>query len=137
MASIDFQEPAGPRSDTLGLSLFIFHLGVGLYILTGWAIPSLTSLSIYLVVLPVVVVQWIFNRGSCVINNLETWLRTGNWRSPANPEEGRFVQMLFHWMFGVRPSGTCTDALSYGVMAALWLSGLGHVLLLDTPQFQG
>jgi hypothetical protein len=137
MASIDFQEPSGPRSDTLGLALFIFHLAVGLYILTGWAIPSTTALSIYLLLLPAVVTQWIVNRGSCVINNLETWLRTGQWRSPENPEEGRFVQMLIHWTFGVRPSGTSTDALSYGVMACLWALGFAHFLFLTRPELLG
>src|SRR5687767_172635 len=131
MASIDFQEPAGPRNDTLGLSLFIFHLGVGLYILTGWAFADETMLGIYLVVLPAVVTQWIFNRGSCVINNFESWLRTGQWRSQCNPEEGRFLQMLIYWVVGVRPNNARTNALSYGVMGILWGLGVAHLMLLQ------
>jgi hypothetical protein len=130
MASIDVQEPAGPRSDALGLSLFVFHLGVGLYILTAWAIPSVYALSLYLVLIPLVVAQWAMNRGSCVINNFESWLRTGYWRHPSNPEEGRWLQMLIYWAFGIRPSGRHTDALCYGVMAVLWLLGLTQLLLL-------
>ena len=132
MASIDFQEPAGPRNDTLGLSLFIFHLGVGLYILTGWAFADQTALAIYLLVLPAVVTQWIFNRGSCVINNFESWLRCGRWRSPCNPEEGRFLQMLIYWVVGVRPNNARTNALCYGVMGVLWLLGAVHFALIDT-----
>jgi hypothetical protein len=132
MASIDFQEPVGLRTDTLGLSLFIFHLGVGLYLLTGWAIPSLTALTVYLVLLPAVVGQWLFNRGSCVINNFESWLRTGQWRSSCNLQEGRFLQMLIYWMAGVRPNRSSTNALCYAVMAGLWLLALGHVILLQT-----
>jgi hypothetical protein len=131
MASIDVQEPAGPRSDTLGLSLFVFHVGVGLYILTGWAIPSVYALTLYLVLIPLVVAQWAFNHGSCIINNFESWLRTGYWRHPSNPEEGRWLQMLIYWAFGIRPSGRHTDALCYGVMAVLWLLGLTQLGLLN------
>jgi hypothetical protein len=134
MASIDFQEPAGPRTDTLGLSLFIFHVGVGLYILTGWAFADVSALAIYLLVLPAVVTQWAFNRGSCVINNFESWLRTGQWRSQCNPEEGRFLQMLIYWVVGVRANNARTNTLSYAVMACLWLLGFGHFLMLQTGE---
>jgi hypothetical protein len=132
MASIDYQEPVGPRTDTLGLSLFIFHLGVGLYILTGWAFADATALTIYLVIIPAVVAQWVINRGSCVINNFESWLRTGCWRSRCNPEEGRFLQMLFYWLLGVRANNTRTNTLSYAVMGCLWLLGMTHFLLLES-----
>jgi hypothetical protein len=134
MASIDVQEPAGPRSDTLGLTLFVFHLGVGLYILTGWAIPSVYALTFYLTLIPAVVLQWLFNRGSCVINNFESWLRTGRWRHPGNPEEGRWLQMLIYWAIGVRPSGRHTDALCYGVMAVLWLLGLSQFVFYGSSE---
>ena len=134
MASIDFQEPVGPRSDTLGLSLFIFHLGVGLYILTGWAFADATALALYLLVLPAVVTQWHLNRGSCMINNFESWLRTGNWRSSTNPEEGRFLQMLIYRIVGIRAKSVHTNAISYGFMGALWLLGFTHFALLMNPQ---
>ena len=134
MASIDFQEPAGPRSDLLGLALLIFHLAVGAYILTGWAIPSVYALSFYLVLIPAVVAQWVVNRGSCIINNFESWLRTGKWRHPSNSEEGRWLQMLIHWAFGFKPEVRHTDYLSYAVMAVLWLLGLTQLILLTSPE---
>ena len=137
MASIDFQEPAGPRSDLLGVALFVFHLAVGAYILTGWAIPSVYALTFYLVLIPAVVTQWIVNRGSCVINNLESWLRTGKWRHPSNPEEGQWLQMLILWAFGIRAESRHTNALAFGTMAVLWLLGLTQLVLLTRPELLG
>jgi hypothetical protein len=135
MASIDIQEPLWLRTDTLGLSLFIFHLGVGFYFLTGWAFPYATALSIYLILLPAVVTQWLFNRGSCIINNFESWLRTGRWRSTSNLQEGHFLQLLIYWFAGLRPDSARTNVFCYVVMAGLWLLALGHLLLLSADDF--
>ena len=64
---------------------------------------------------------------SCIINNLENWLRSGQWHDPANPEEGGFLAMLSEWLFAVRPSAIFLDRLSYAVVLFLWLLGLGHL----------
>lgn len=127
MASIDIQEPCGPRRDRLGLSCFLFHLVVGAFVLAGWLISSYEALMFYLVLLPAMATQWAINRGSCIINNLENWLRTGRWHDPRNPEEGGFLLMLCDWMFAMRPSSLATDRFSYAVVLFLWLLGLGHI----------
>jgi hypothetical protein len=129
MAYINIQDYAGPRYDRLGLSLFIFHIGVGCFVLAGWLIASFAALVFYLVLLPGIAVQWWFNRGCCVLNNLESWLRSGRWRDPMNREEGAFLAMLFDWLFGARPSRAALDRLSYTVVLLLWLLGLGHLWL--------
>jgi hypothetical protein len=74
-------EPARHHSvglirDVLGISFFLFHLCVCAYIVGGWLIPSTSALVFYLVFLPLVAMQWLVNRGSCVISNIETLLRT-------------------------------------------------------------
>jgi len=127
MASIDIQETPGPRRDRLGLSCLIFHLAVGAFVLIGWVISSYEMLMFYLVLLPAMATQWAINRGSCIINNLESWLRSGQWRDPANPEEGGFLLMLCEWMFAIRPSPVLLDRFSYAVVVFLWLLALGHI----------
>jgi hypothetical protein len=138
MASVDFDNtgycntPARPRSDRLGLSLFIFHVLIGTYLIFGWMVPAAMALAFYMVVLPVIAGQWLLNKGSCVLNNFETWLRHGRWRDERNPEEAGWLSMLAHWLFRWKPSRKTLDALSYGTVAALWLLAFGHFSLLPT-----
>ena len=126
MASIDIQESYGPKRDSLGLSFFVFHLVVGAFVLAGWVISSSEALMFYLVLLPAMATQWAINRGSCIINNVESWLRTGHWRDPTNSEEGGFLLMLSDWFFTMRPSPVAIDRLSYAIVVFLWLLALGH-----------
>ena len=91
MASIDFDHrgecPAGPRLDGLGLSFFISHLSwAPISSWVGSCRPRPRCL--YLLLLPAIMAQWYVNHGSCVMNNFESWLRSGRWRDPSNPEEG-------------------------------------------------
>jgi hypothetical protein len=127
MASIDVDDYARPRNDSLGLGLFSFHLGVGAYILTGWMIPSYPALIFYLIFVPLVALQWWVNRGSCILNNLESRLRFGRWRAPQNHEEGGFLRMIATWAFGVKPAAAFLDRTSYGTMLILWLAGFVHL----------
>jgi hypothetical protein len=127
MASIDIQEAVGPRKDGLGLTCFFFHLAVGAFTLTGWLISSYGILMFYMMLLPAMAAQWVVNRRSCIINNLESWIRTGHWHDPQNCEEGGFLLMLSDWFFAVRPSPVAIDRFSYCVVFALWLLALGHM----------
>ena len=65
--------------------------------------------------------QWYVNQGSCVMNNIESWLRSGRWRDPSNPEEAGFLLMLSQWMFGIRPHPAVLDRFSYAAILVLWL----------------
>jgi hypothetical protein len=138
MASVDIEhlryrsEAQRPRGDRLGRGLFVFHLLVGAYLLFGWAVPFAMALAFYLVLLPIVAVQWLINKGSCVLNNIETWLRHGRWRDPRNQEEAGWLSMLAHWLFRWRPSRPTLDALSYASVAALWLLAFAHLTLLPS-----
>ena len=127
MASIDIQEQAGPRKDGLGLSCFLLHLAVGGFVLAGWLIASYPTLMFYLVLLPALAAQWVVNRRTCIINNLESWIRTGHWHDPRNREEGGFLLMICDWLFALRPGPVAIDRFSYCVVFFLWLLALGHV----------
>ena len=130
MALIDIQEIRGPKADRLGLSCLVFHMAVGAFVLAGWLISSTEALLFYLLLLPAMATQWAVNRGSCIINNIETWLRTGHWRDPEHGEDGRYLLMLFDWLFAIRPDPASLDRLSYSVVLFLWILGLGHFFSL-------
>jgi hypothetical protein len=138
MASIDVNETGyceravRPRTDILGRGLFIFHVLVGAYLIFGWLVPVAMALAFYMAVLPIIAVQWLINKGSCVLNNFESWLRHGNWRDARNAEEAGWLSMLAHWLFRWRASRKTLDALSYGTVAALWLLAFAHFSILPS-----
>jgi len=125
MSSIDFDDrrecQTGPRMDGIGLGFLITHLGIGGYVLLGWLISPEPALTVYLVLLPAMATQWYVNRGCCVMNNIESWLRSGRWRDPNNPEEAGFLLMLCHWLFRARPHPVVLDRFSYATVLVLWL----------------
>lgn len=118
-------ETSPPRYDALALAFFALHVVVLLYILIGWALPGVVF---YVVFLPLMVLHWLLNRNACVINNLESLIRFGQWRDPRNCEEGAWLRTLIRSVTGAELSGRQTDFLSYGLLAPLWGLGLWHWL---------
>jgi hypothetical protein len=127
MASIHFEEYEGPPTDRLGVGFLGFHLLIGFYVMAGWIVSSPIGLVIYLLLLPFMAAQWHFNRGSCLLNNLESRFRFGSWRHPRNKQEGAFLLTLCDWLFRVRPDPVRLDQLAYGTVAILWLVGVAHL----------
>lgn len=112
----------GRPRDFLGRAFFVIHILVVLYTLTGWAYPA--GLVFYVFFIPLMVLHWPLNRGSCVLNNLENWLREGRWRNPSNREEGAWVHCLVVDTTGLALSPRQVMVLSYGLLALCWILGL-------------
>ena len=148
MSSIDVRKPeletrsirgvarhhsVGPVRDVLGLSFFLVHLCVCAYIFGGWLIPSTSALVFYLAFLPLVAMQWLVNRGSCVIGNIETFLRTRRWRDPEAEREGPFMTAPMRFIFGSKASSSTVDGLNFGSVIVLWILGFVHLSMLGDP----
>jgi hypothetical protein len=116
-----------PERDFLGRLCFFLHFAVMLYIVTGWLAPWHGLLVFYLVFVPAVALQWWFNRNACVLNNLETLIRTGRWRDPANIEEGAWLLTLVRSIFGRQLKPWHMDAFTYAVLATVWIFALVHL----------
>jgi hypothetical protein len=114
--------------DLLGNFCFYLHFAVMIYIVLGWAVPLRPALVFYLVFLPAVAVQWQFNKNSCVLNNLESLMRSGIWRDPHNREEGAWLLTLARRALGVAVTPLQIDIFTYAVLAGLWGLALWHVL---------
>lgn len=115
-----------PKRDALGWGCFLFHVAVLIFIVTGWAMRPV--LIFYLVFLPAMVLQWRLNKGACVLNNLESLIRTGRWRNPANLEEGAWMRTLVHSATGLSFTVAHLDLIIYAVVAVLWGMGLWHLM---------
>ncbi len=119
---------AAARRDPLGLSCHILHLAIMVYFVTGWAAPWSAALGFYLVFVPAVAIQWQFNANACVLNNLESWLRSGRWRDPGNREEGAWLASLAEDYLGFRPGPLAVDLFTYAVLLVLWSMALIHLI---------
>lgn len=94
----------------------------------GWAIPVKAVLIAYLVFLPALAVQWRLNRDSCLLDNLESWLKHGRFRAgAANPNEGAFLANLVHRVFRIRVLEPLASRLIYIAMAILFAFGAFHL----------
>ena len=119
---------AAEARDALGNFCFYLHLGVMVYFLAGWAVPVRGVLIFYLFFIPMVAVQWRFNKNSCVLNNIESFIRTRQWRDPHNKEEGAWLMTLVHSATGITLTSFQVDLLTHAILAVLWCAGLSHLL---------
>ncbi|MEI9996858.1 MAG: hypothetical protein WDM91_19850 [Rhizomicrobium sp.] len=119
---------AAEKRDALGNFCFYFHFAVMLYIVIGWVVPWHAALIFYLGFLPAVALQWQFNKNSCVLNNFESLIRSGQWRDPHNKEEGAWLLTLATGLFGYPFRPWQIDLFTYFVLLVLWSAGLGHLL---------
>src|SRR5215475_4359065 len=118
----------GTKRDALGWACFLLHIAVLLYVMLGWTVAGRCWLPIYMLFLPVMILHWKFNRGACVLNNLENWLRVRRWRAPeTNREEGAWLRTLLVDATGVALSRGQMDWVIYGAMGLFWLLALAHL----------
>jgi hypothetical protein len=115
------------RRDALGQTCFVLHFAIMLFIVFGWLIPQRGVLLFYITLLPAVVVQWQFNKSTCVLNNLESLLRTGRWRDSGNPEEGAWLLNLARSALGLELRPAHLEIFVYFVMAIFWGLAIAHL----------
>lgn len=125
---IDAELPSKPeKRDLLGNFCFYFHFAVMIFIVSGWAYPWHAALYVYLGFLPLVIVQWQVNKSSCVLNNIESWARTGRWRNPQNKEEGAWFLNMVKGATGITLQPWQANAINYGVIIVFWFLALWHL----------
>ena len=127
----DAAEAAG--RDGLGKFCFWLHVAVMLFVVSGWLVPYVPVLVSYLIFLPVMFLQWRMNKSSCVLNNIESLLRTGHWRNPANREEGAWLRTLLGDVLGIHLTGGQMDIFMNSAIFLLWMLGLGHLIFWYAP----
>jgi hypothetical protein len=125
---IDAAIPAQPeKRDLLGNFCFYFHFAVMIFIVSGWLYPWHAALYVYLAFLPLVILQWQINKSSCVLNNIESWMRSGRWRNPDNKEEGAWFLNMVKDVTGITLQPWQANAINYAVVIAFWCLALWHL----------
>jgi hypothetical protein len=116
------------RRDALGRACFLVHVLILIAVILGWLLPWHGWLIAYLVFLPAMFLHWKLNKGACVLNNLENWLRYRRWRAPeSNREEGAWLRTLLADATGIALTRARMDAVIYGAIALFWLLALGRL----------
>lgn len=113
--------------DGLGWSCHILHLAIMVYFVVGWLAPWRAALFFYMGFVPAVALQWQFNKNACVLNNIESLIRTGRWRDPSSREEGAWLATLAEDALGFRPGPLAVDIFTYAVLLAFWSMALIHL----------
>ena len=115
--------------DALRLSLFLVHAAVIGYVVSGWLSPTRTGLLVYLVLLPLILLQWLVNRGASVVSNLESLIRTHHWRAPEHGIEANVFRSILS-SIGIRASNAQVNTVLVSTMLLLWMSALARLMLI-------
>ena len=127
------EDDEAPERDSLGWACHVLHITILIYAVAGWVAGARGALVFYLVFLPAVVLHWQLNKNTCVLNNLESLIRSGRWRDPENREEGVWLQTVVRRATGLPLTAAQMDLVSYAGLALLWGLGWGHFFGWQTP----
>jgi hypothetical protein len=120
-SEIETDLPLPPQKrDALGQFCFVVHFLPLIYVVTGWLAPWRGALVFYLAFVPAMFLQWRLNKSSCVLNNIESLIRTGRWRDPANREEGAWLRTLVNNKTGWNWERAQIDIVIHSAMALFW-----------------
>ncbi len=120
----------GEAAHALRIVCHGLHMALVFYGLFGWLVPSSPWLIAHLAFIPGLVVVWVVNRGTCPLNNIESLLTTGRWRNPSNAEEGSFIVTVVQRYLHLSPTQAQMDAVTYALMALVWVLSWLHLARL-------
>jgi hypothetical protein len=108
------------------------HAAIVGYVALGWLIPSRGALYFYAMLLPAIVMQWLLNGGSSIVDNIENLARSGRWSDTDDAFERAFFKTILH-AIGLRASqGQITTVLCF-LMLILWSTAVFHMVLIVPP----
>ncbi|MGF1493501.1 MAG: DUF2784 family protein [Microcoleaceae cyanobacterium] len=108
---------------TLISGLKFSHLAILLFICFGWALPNPFLWQIHLIFVPLTVLQWQFNQGTCILTNWENRLAGAS--AAKSQQQGQFTRSLLSRCCNPLPSDRTLKFIIYGVILLAWsLSGI-------------
>jgi hypothetical protein len=114
------------------------HFAVVAFVILGWSLPNISILKFHIFFLPIVVLHWQTNGGTCFLTNIETWLdkkiialNPKTETVAAKNEQGRFVRSLLSYI-NIEPTDRQLKKLIYVAIFLSWLFGLSHWNILSS-----
>ncbi len=117
--------------DLLRATTFTVHLLIVTYVAIGWLSPNRITLLFYLLLLPMIVMQWLLNAGSSILDNAETLIRTGQWQHARNRFEGHFFEIILR-AAGIRAGTLVINLVVCMVLLIFWNVALYRMVMIPT-----
>ena len=108
-------------TDSLRLAVFLIHAGIVGYVVSGWTSGSAEALLAYVILLPVILLQWLLNGGSSIVSNIESVIRRGRWRHREGGLEGAFFDTVLRSV-GVRATKAQINTVIVVTMFLFWIT---------------
>ena len=90
----------------------------------GWAIPHRRVLKIYLYFVPIMIIQWWINSGTCVLTNIEYALK--GIEAPKSEQQGAFIKKILGVIFDTIPSDQAIQIGLYILLGIFWTGAWFH-----------
>jgi len=113
------------------LSLAV-HGAIVVFVALGWLMSSRLGLYLYLLLLPLLVMQWILNGGSSIVDNFENLNRCGRWSDSANRFEGALFKTVLARIGVPAGQGQITTILCL-LMLTFWFAAFFRMVLIVVP----
>lgn len=123
------QDPFG--WDLVRVTTFTVHLLIVAYVSMGWLSSTRIGLFFYLLLLPIIAMQWLLNAGGSILNNAETLIRTGRWHDSRNIFEGHFFQNMLRAV-GIKASTALINITVCMTMLIFWFEAFFRMVLIPT-----
>ena len=118
--------------DRLRGLFFAVHGAIVVFVTFGWLMPSRLALYLYLMLLPLIVMQWILNGGSSIVNNFENLIRCGRWNDSANRFEGALFKTVLARIGVPASQGQITTVLC-SLMLIFWFAAFYRMVMIVVP----
>ena len=91
--------------------------------MSGWTSGEADALLAYVILLPLIVLQWLLNGGSSIVSNVESLIRRGRWRHREGGLEGAFFDTVLRSV-GIRATKAQINTVVVSTMFLLWIVAL-------------
>ena len=100
-------------------SLKLLHLSLLIFVILGEFSPNLFLCKIHLILIPLMILQWQLNQGTCILTNIENALQD---ISPEKKQQqGQFIKSLLSRCFNPLPSDQTIKIGVYSTIVMAWL----------------
>ena len=122
--------PGKSSGDRVQFWSFAIHVAVLVYVSLGWLISWRIGLYFYMLLLPMIPLQWLLNGGCSIVNNIENLLRLGRWHDPKNHFEGAFISRLLR-VIGVKKMAEAQiTTVLCSLMLIFWVCAICRMVLV-------
>jgi len=108
------------------------HLAILLFVILGWAMPSALLLKLHIAFVPMMVLQWQFNRGTCFLTNLENWI-SGE-RRERGEQQGQFIKGVIIRFIDPLPSDRVIKIALYLILGVAMAISVMRLLAGEVAQ---